>query len=612
MAHDKIAVIDFGGQYAHLIANKIRRLHVLGEIIDPQAPIDQFRGYKGIILSGSPDISSADEGSDFTKEIFDLDVPILGFCYGHQEVAKRYGGVVEHTQREYGTAKLHITRPSRILSGLGPVESVWMSHGDTVTRAPADFEVLAYSDVGGERTENAAIACDARKRYGFQFHPEVEHTRNGERMLANFVLDVCGCKQDWTMARFIDEAEAGIREVVGDRQVLLLASGGIDSTVAAKLLAAAIGTERLHLLHVDTGLMRQGESQGVVAELRALGLAPSLHFVDASSEFLDRLAGVVEPEKKRRIIGDTFIDIVEREASKLDLTNFVLGQGTIYPDRIETKGSKRADLIKTHHNRVPIIEQMIRDGRVVEPLQDLYKTEVRELARELGLAASAVLRHPFPGPGLGIRVLCADGPEPSRDDAEAATAIAAVLAGSGLAGTRLPIRSVGVKGDLRSYERPVMLRAASGTAPVLDHDHDDLLHLAARLYRTVPGINRVLLALAPATWETATVVPATITRERLSLLRELDAFVMGALERHGIAKDVWQCPTVIVPIALDGKGQELLILRPVETERGMTASPARLPAALCSEVVAEARRHPAISGVAIDLTTKPPGTIEWE
>ncbi len=413
MSHDKIAVVDFGGQYAHLIATKVRRLGVLAEIRQPEDPVERFAPYRGIILSGSPSLSAFGEDADYTRAIYDLPVPILGFCFGHQEIAKRYGGEVVHGGREWGPASLRLTREHPLFAGLGPVEPVWMSHYDSVVALGPDFEELGATELapGAPPHRFAAIGSDRLRRYGFQFHPEVDDTLHGEAMIANFVLGLCGCTPSWTMEAFLAEEVTRLRAQVGDQAVFLLASGGVDSTVAAKLLARALGSERLRLLHVDNGLMRRDESREVVALLESLGLGAHLTFVDASETFLAALAGLVEPERKRRAIGDTFVEVFEREARRLGVESHLLAQGTIYPDTIETGGTKRADTIKTHHNRVPVVEAMIAAGRVVEPLADLYKVEVRELGERLGVPREALRRHPFPGPGLGVRLLCSTGEE---------------------------------------------------------------------------------------------------------------------------------------------------------------------------------------------------------
>lgn len=605
MPHDAIAVVDFGGQYAHLIATKVRRQHVLAEIRQPDDPLDAFRRYKGIILSGSPALSSHGEGDGYTKEIFDLDVPILGFCFGHQEIAKRYGGEVIHGKSEWGRADLHIRRDHPLFRGLGKVEQVFMSHYDTVASLGPDFEELGYSFLGdgAARHGNAAIGSDRLRRYGFQFHPEVDDTVHGGVMIGNFVKEICGCNPTWTMEGYVDEQVARIREQVGGASVFLLASGGVDSTVTARLLGLALPPGRLRLLHVDNGLMRKDESQGVVRMLRDLGLGDALHFVDASADFLAALGDEVEPERKRRIIGDTFIRVFECEAKRLGIEGHLLAQGTIYPDTIETGGTKRADTIKTHHNRVPIIQKMIEEGRVVEPLADLYKVEVRELGEKLGIPHDAVWRHPFPGPGLGVRLLCSPG-DASAFPPELQAQVAATAARHGLAATVLPIRSVGVKADLRSYEHPALVHG--------DLAWDHLLRAAGTIYKEAPGINRCLLWLGGALPRAFAPRPATMTRPRLDLLREADHMVTDGLRRHGIEHEIWQCPTVLVPLSVDGRGDELCIIRPVRSERGMTATPAPLPAALRRELAASIGALPGISGVALDVTTKPPGTIEWE
>ncbi len=606
--HDTIAVLDFGGQYVHLIATKIRSLGVFSEVRDPDDPVESFRGYKGLILSGSPALASQDEDSQWSRGVMDLGIPVLGLCFGHQEIAKHGGGSVDHMRREYGAATLRVVNDSPLFRGLAKEETVWMSHGDTVAKLGPGFVELGYS-VGGADTShdhrNAAIANETKRHYGLQFHAEVDDTPCGARILKNFTQDICGAVPDWVMGDQVEARVAAIRKQVGDRGVLLLVSGGVDSTVAALLFHRALGPDRLTLLHIDNGLMRKDESAGVDEALRGLGLDRSLHVVDASAEFLGALAGLTEPERKRTAIGDTFLAVFEREAKRLGLGGDVLlGQGTIYPDTIETGGTKRADVIKTHHNRVPLVQQMIAAGRVVEPLADLYKVEVRELGRAMGLDPASIDRHPFPGPGLGIRVACATGQE-AFDAADLAGDLARGLAGTGLTALPLPIRSVGVKADLRSYEHPVLL---SGPNPGFDR----LNALATGLAKSVHGINRCLFELSRRAPKRAEVLPATVTRERLDLLRELDAIVMAALERHGLMRTVWQCPTVITPVRLDGRGSELVVVRPVLSERAMTARPAWIGDECAEEITHALMAFDDVSAVALDVTTKPPATIEWE
>ncbi len=605
MKRDEIGVVDFGGQYAHLIATKVRRLGVYAEILQPEDSVERFAQCKGIILSGSPALSAFDEDNAYDMRIYDLPIPIIGFCFGHQEIAKHYGGKVEHTQREYGPAVLRIRGKSPIFAGLLREETVWMSHGDTVTVVPAGFDEIGISVSGGISHHNAAIANDSLLRYGFQFHPEVDDTVHGEEMLRNFCINICGCRADWSMKNYINEAIERSQQQASGRPVFLLVSGGVDSTVCAVLLGRALGADALHMLHIDNGLMRKGESAMVVEELKKRGLEKNLHDVDASDQFLKNLAGSIEPEMKRKIIGETFVDVCRKEAERLSLDSCVLAQGTIYPDTIETGGTKRADVIKTHHNRVPLIQRMIDQGLVIEPLAELYKTEVRELGEALGLPEEIVWRHPFPGPGLGIRLLCSNGLDPDAGKfSESQQALLAMMNGTGIRGTVLPVRSVGVKADLRSYEHPVMLWGS--VSP------DRAEPLAAQIFQKVPGTNRCVVDLTEHGAMQARPLAATVTRERLEMLRDADAIVMNALQHHRLYRDIWQCPTVFVPLEINGKGKEFVVIRPVLSERAMTARPALLPTEVLIEIRDQILQLPNISGVAVDVTTKPPGTIEWE
>ncbi len=604
MQHDTIAVIDFGGQYAHLIATKIRRLGVLAEIRQPEDPLEAFRPYRGIIISGSPALSSHGEDQDYTKGIYDLDTPILGFCFGHQEIAKHYGGEVIHGGREWGRADLQIQGEHPLFAGLEPAEQVWMSHYDSVASVGPEFLELGYTVTGKGEHRFAAIGSDSLKRYGFQFHPEVDDTLHGTEMISNFVFEICGCRPSWSMEQYLDEQMTKIRDQVGDESVFLLASGGVDSTVAAVVLGRALGSERLNLLHIDNGLMRKDESARVLERFRAMGLGETLHFVDASEVFLTALADTVEPEEKRRIIGDTFVKVFQDMARRLEIPDHLLGQGTIYPDTIETGGTKRADVIKTHHNRVPIIEEMIEEGRVVEPLADLYKVEVREMGERLGIPHELLWRHPFPGPGLGVRLLCNTGRPDREGFEEAEPLLAEVMEGSPLKALLLPIRSVGVKADLRAYEHPVLL---TGKA-----HWDELLRTASEITKGVPKINRCIWNLGGDAPESARPLARSVTRERLDLLREADHLVMETLRKHNLYDLIWQCPTVLVPLQLGDREGELVVVRPITSERAMTARPFPMTEASLDELREGILTLDGISGLALDLTSKPPGTIEWE
>lgn len=607
--HDVIAVVDFGGQYAHLIATKVRRQGVLAEIRQPDDPLEAFAPYRGIIISGSPSLASSGEDSEYTKSIYDLDVPILGLCFGHQEIAQHYGGEVVHGGRQWGRADLHLIGEHPLFAGLDSVEPVWMSHYDSVVSLGREFTELGYSKAADGAGDHrfAAIGSDTLRRYGLQFHPEVDDTVHGDRMLSNFVAEICGCSASWTMDGYVDQQVDRIRAQVGDRSVFLLASGGVDSTVAAVLLGRALGPERLHLLHIDNGLMRLDESSQVLQLFSELGIDDNLNFVDASATFLSALAGVVGPEEKRRVIGDTFIQVFNTEAERHGAGSLMLGQGTIYPDTIETGASKRSDTIKTHHNRVPIIEQMIAADQVIEPLVELYKVEVRELGERLGVPHHLVWRHPFPGPGLGVRLLCSDGEDAPSALLASPSALRQIGDRFGLQALMLPIRSVGVKADLRAYEHPVML---SGGA-----SWETLTAATSQICAEVEGVNRCVWNLGRDAPLGARALPATVTRQRLETLRRADHLVMEALRRHDLYDQVWQCPTVLVPLQLDygdGRTGELVVVRPVDSLRAMTAQPVELGAAILDELRRDVLAIPGVSGLALDTTSKPPGTIEWE
>ena len=604
--HDTIAIIDFGGQYAHLIATKVRRQGVFAEILQPEDPIEAFRGHKGIIISGSPSLASHGEDADYNKDIYDLDIPILGFCFGHQEIAQHYGGKVIHGGREWGYSELQTQQSHPLFSGLSSRETVWMSHFDSVAEIGPDFQEIGVTLTPDGEAEHryAAIASDTLQRYGFQFHPEVDSTENGHKMIANFLYEICGCTSSWSMDGFIEQKEADIRKQVAGKSVFLLASGGVDSTVAAVLIGRAIGPDRLHLLHVDNGLMRKQESSNVLKLFEKLGLGTNLHFVDASERFLSALSGIVDPEAKRRIIGDTFIEVFEDQAEKIGIEEHLLGQGTIYPDTIESGGTKRADTIKTHHNRVPAIEKMIGQGKVIEPLVELYKTEVRELGELLGIPREALDRHPFPGPGLGVRLLCSSGDTSTVDLSNIQTSVSEISTQLGVSGMVLPIRSVGVKADLRAYEYPVLV---SGDLP-----WDNLIKVVSSLTAEVENINRCIWNLSDEIPEVARPLSTTATRKRLDILREADFIVMEILKSHDLYHEIWQCPTVLLPIELDGQTGEMVIVRPIMSARGMTAVPVNLPKDVLVELRTRILALSGVSSLALDITSKPPATIEWE
>ena len=599
-----IAVLDFGGQYAHLIANRLRRLNVYAGIHPPEIDVDTLTGVDGVVLSGGPASVYAADSPRCDPAVFTLQVPILGLCYGHQLIAELLGGQVRRGDTmEFGAATLYVRQPAGILDRLQAEEPVWMSHRDTVVEPPPGFSCLATT----ADCPVAAMADETRRIYGLQFHPEVTQTTAGMTVLDNFV-QLCGCERTWTMERYIQLAMDDIVQRAAGRNVFLLVSGGVDSTVSFVLLNRALGADRVLGLHIDNGFMRKEETARVRELMRASGFS-NLHVVDDSAEFLQRVAGIADPEEKRRRIGAEFLAVRDRALAALDLDpeEWLLGQGTLYTDTIESGGTQHAEVIKTHHNRVDMVARLLAEGKVIEPLAQLYKDEVRELGDKLGLPRNLVWRHPFPGPGLAVRVLCSHGRAPAGATAErwaAAGAAAGVAAAEhGLKLALLPVRSVGVQGDSRTYAYPAAVAGAL--------DWDRLEKVSTYLVNAFSEINRVVYLLTPERLPPLHLQPAYLTRERLDVLREADELVMETVERHGLMDQVTQFPVVLLPLTRGGGG-ESLVLRPVATDDFMTARFCRLPPAFLDEICARLLAMGGIDAVFYDITHKPPGTVEWE
>ena len=496
--HQTVLILDFGSQYTQLIARRVRESCVYCEIHPCDLQAEEIRRLRpaGLILSGGPDSVFDADSPQIDPGVFDLEVPILGICYGLQLIAHHLGGAVERSDgREYGRAEISIGDPGALLEGLGRRETVWMSHGDHITSAPPGFEVKAS-------TPNAPVVAlenPARRIYGIQFHPEVSHTPSGAEILRNFLLGVCGLEGDWRMASFLDEAVARIREQVGGERIICALSGGVDSTVMSALVKRAVG-EQLTAIFVDNGVLRQGEKAQVVHSLRD-GLGLPIRAVDARSRFFDALAGKSDPEDKRLAIGKTFIDVFDDAAHELEGVRF-LAQGTLYPDVIESVSVKGpSHKIKTHHNVGGLPERL--GFELVEPLRFLFKDEVRQLGRELGIPEDLILRHPFPGPGLAVRILGEVTPERVRMLQRADAIFIDELKAAGwyhrvsqALAVLLPVKSVGVMGDERTYENVVALRSVDTedfmTADWSQLPYELLGRVASRIVNEVTGVNRVV------------------------------------------------------------------------------------------------------------------------
>jgi GMP synthase (glutamine-hydrolysing) len=511
---NRILILDYGSQFTQLIARRIREVRVYCEIHPPTVSSDWIREWapRGIILSGGPSSVYDADVPTLDAELLELDVPVLGICYGMQLLAQVGGGRVVHGRREYGRAEVTITHAEDVFHGFTPHEAitVWASHGDHVNEPPPGYDVLASTrdlPVAAFRHREAPI-------FGVQFHPEVAHTPRGDEILSNFVFRVCGCEPTWTAGSFIDDEIAKIRAQAGDAHVICGLSGGVDSSVAAALVHRAIG-DQLTCIFVDNGLLRKGEREGVERAFRR-HLGAHLVVVDARQQFLDRLAGVAEPEEKRRRIGETFIRVFERAAEDAGSNAKFLVQGTLYPDVIESRSVRGPSaVIKTHHNVGGLPEDL--DFELIEPLRELFKDEVRNVGRELGLPEELVGRHPFPGPGLAIRVL---GPVSEERLAVLREADAIYLEEIRAAdlyddiwqafAVLLPVHSVGVMGDARTYENVVALRAVTSrdgmTADWYPFPPDVLGRMSNRIINEVRGVNRVCYDISskpPATieWE---------------------------------------------------------------------------------------------------------------
>lgn len=602
-----IAILDFGSQYTHLIARNIRDFKVLAKIYPADSrEIDlESDEILGIILSGGPQSVYKKESLKIDPGILALNKPILGLCYGHQLLAQSLNGQVKKGKvREYGPATLNIKLKSFLFKSVKRKTKVWMSHGDSVAKLPPGFKSIAST----EHCPVAAMENPKKRIYGLQFHPEVQHTEEGGKILENFVFSICRAEKNWNIKNIISSIIKNVKKQVKNKKVFVLVSGGVDSSVAFALLTKALGKKRVLGLYIDSGFMRKNESQEIIKSFAQAGFT-NFTTIDYGESFFAKLKNIYDPEIKRLIIGQTFLEAKKAAAYKVGLkdSNWLLGQGTIYPDTIESGGTKHADKIKTHHNRIDEIQKMVEKGLVVEPLKDFYKDEVREIGKLLKLPPKLIKRHPFPGPGLAIRCLCF---EKDKNNVKLTRERKKVTQFMKIKFSKvdyelLSVKSVGVQGDNRTYAHPLAVWG--------EKNWKKLDHIATLTANSLREANRVILLLNPKK-ENKFLLPANslfLMRERIGLLREIDDIVTRIIKKHKIYDDIWQFPVVLVPI-LNEEGKESIVLRPFWSRDAMTTNFYQMKKNVLDEIIAKIKSTNKISHIFYDVTNKPPGTIEWE
>jgi len=638
MSREKIVVLDFGSQYAHLIAKRFRMLGYYSEIALPSTDLSAFENCKGIVFSGGPSSVYDEKVPEFNSEILNLDIPILGLCYGHYIVQLGYNGKVGKADvGEFGFATLNLNPSvkSPLFEGIEPSQQVWMSHQDGVLQIGEGFEVVGSTkDCPFAATQNLA-----KKRFSLQCHCEVKDTPCGNQIFQNFA-DYCGMPKNWDQDTVLQIILDQIKTDADGRNVLLFLSGGVDSTITFALLNKALGQDRVLGLHIDNGFMRKNESANVADAYHKFGFN---NFIveDASASFLKAISGLTDPQKKRMAVGENFITVRNEVVDKqhLDESQWLLAQGTLYPDIIESGGTKNSNTIKTHHNRVQGIQDLIAKGLIIEPIKDLYKDEVRAIGKKLGLSDELVMRHPFPGPGLSINVLCNDGKSWSdKDNSELENAKNELNAmaldmfcencSANLTRNVLPVRSVGVQGDFRTYRFPAVLDFGAakenewplGTeAAKLGMRHfpgkrEKIESCSSTITNAAKFINRTCIKLYQKPElkdEDLVLQEGYCDKRRLDQLREVDNIVLTELHKTGWYNQIFQHLTIDLPFA-SSADHATFVLRPVCSEDVMTARFAMLPKDLLGNIIQQIAALPFVDALYFDATNKPPATFGWE
>ena len=626
MSREKIVVLDFGSQYAHLIAKRFRMLGYYSEIALPSADVSTFENVKGIVFSGGPSSVYDEKVPEFNSKILDLEIPILGLCYGHYIVQQGYNGKIgKAAVGEFGFSTLELNDKVKcpLFEGIEKNQQVWMSHQDGVFELGDGFETVGST----KDCKYAATQNLEKKRFSLQFHCEVKDTPCGNQIFENFAK-YCEMSQNWDQDTVLQIILEQIKTQAEGKNVLLFLSGGVDSTITFALLNKALGQDRVLGLHIDNGFMRKNESKNVDIAYRKFGFE---NFIveDASESFLKAIAGLTDPQKKRMAVGENFITVRNEVVAKqhLDEDKWLLAQGTLYPDIIESGGTKNSHTIKTHHNRVQGIQDLIARGLIIEPIRDLYKDEVRAIGKKLGLDDELVMRHPFPGPGLSINVLCNDGKSwTSKDDEELAAAMKELEeikldmfcahCTQDLKRTVLPVRSVGVQGDFRTYRFPALLTFKNegngfyhfpGKREKIEECSSTITNAAKFLNRTC-----IKLYQKPSVKdEDLKLQEGFCDKRRLDQLREVDNIVLTELHKSGWYNKIFQHLTIDLPYA-SAEDKATFVLRPVISEDVMTARFAMLPEELLNTIVHKIAELDFVDALYFDATNKPPATFGWE